>query len=266
MEAELLSDISSVETSSRLIAKQLCPNHRSSATPNLSNVVLFADRLYWTKDFMYNFVLPSGADIGPCTHKRCHDFPFTFEQKLTRNDTRTLINKKGTKCVFVKEKRVGPSELSAIAYRDGHGKVALGIASGLNQVRCKHWDFHLKKPTDRYKLLDEDGDWSSSKSTRIRKLNGDRGEVGENGLSELFLNCFDDQECRVDALTTEGSQDQAWFLARSFSFTSSTTDGVINKVLELAAKEEGLVDNTFRYKLNVILTYIGKPLIPLLTV
>ena len=260
VEAEMITDHSSVETSSRLITKQLCPNHRSSTTPNLSNLVLFADRVYWTKDFMYNFILPSGADIGPCTHKRCHDFPFTFDQKLSRNDTRTLINKKGTKCVFIKEKRVGPSDLSAIAYRDGHGKVALGISSGLNQIRDKHWDFHLKKPKDRYKLLDEDGDWSTSKSTWIRNLIDPK----TNRLSSLFLDLFDEQDVRVKALTTEGSQDQAWFLARSYSFTSSTTDAVLNKLLDLAEKGIDLGDNSFKSHLNVILLFIGKPLIPII--
>ena len=154
---------------------------------------------------------------------------------------------------------MGINELTAIAYRDGHGKVALGISSGKNQVRSNHWDFHLKCPLDRHEILDQDSNWSSSMSTWIRNLDGDE-------LSLLFLELFVDHDIRVKALTTEGSKDQAWFLARSFSSTSSTTDGVINKVLELAVKQEGLVDNAFRSNLNVILTYIGKPLLPLLIV
>jgi len=259
VEAELITDVSSLDTSSRLITKQLCPNHRYNSIPNLSNVVLFADRLYWTKDFLYNFILPSGADIGPCTHKRCHDFPFTFEQKLTRNDTRTLLTKKGTKCVFIMERQVGMNELSAIAYRDGHGKIALGIASGLCRITCKHWDFHLKFPADRYRLLEDDGDWINSKDTWIRNLTD-----ASSSLSLLFLDLFDDQECRVDPLTTGGSEDQAWFLARSFSFTSSTTDAVIYKVVDLATKGEDLGDNMFIFNLNIIMKYIGKPFIPLL--
>lgn len=254
VDAELVTDQNSFEASSRLIRRQLCPNHRSNQIPDLTNVTIFADRLYWSKEFLYNFVLPSGADVGPSTHKRSHHYPFTFDQKLTRNDTRMLINKKGPKCVFVKEQRVGQYTLSAIAYRDGHGKVVLGISSGLSQFRYKQWEFHLKSPADRYKILDDDGDWCYSKKTWIRNL------IKGDGFSDLFLRLFDEL-CRVEAVTTEGSEDQAWFLARSFSFTSSTADKVINKVLDLVAKGEVLREINFVTHLNKVLVYLSKPLI-----
>ena len=54
---------------------------------------------------------------------------------------------------MMKYKMVQSSTLSAVAYRDGHGKVALGISSA---YPMKHWDLHLKYPSDRYKMLNED--------------------------------------------------------------------------------------------------------------
>ena len=202
---------------------------------------------------MYNFVLPSNADVGPSTHKRCHQFPFTFDQKLTRNDTRTLIEKKGSKCVFIKEQRFGNHKLSAIAYRDGHGKIVLGISSGRSQSLSKHWEFHLKSPADRYKLLNIEGDWSYSTKTWIRNLIKDRD------ISETFLNLLH-ETCNVEAVTTEGSEDQAWFLARSFSFTSSTTDSIISVVVDVVGKGE-TVEASFITNLNQILLYLQKPTI-----
>ena len=255
IEAELVTDANSYDTSSRLITRQLAPSHRSNQVPNLSNHTFFADRLYWSKQFLYNFVLPSGAEIGPSTHKRCHHFPFTMDQTLTRNDTRTLVSKKGLKCLLLKEQRVGSQTLSAVAYRDGHGKVVLGIASGNNQHRSKLWDFHLKSPADRYKLLDEEGDWSLSLSTWIHNIDKNAG------LSAIFMEFFH-QTCRVEALTTGGSEDQAWFLARAFSFTSSTIDKIIHIVHDILKRETavgiGIVDS-----LNVILNYLSMSTIQL---
>ena len=253
IEAELVSDANSMETSSRLITQQLAPGHRSKGIPNLSNVTIFADRLYWTKKFLYEFVVPSGADIGPSTHKKDHSFPFTFDQKLTRNDTRELIPTKGGKCIRMKQRRVGPHTVNAIAYRDGYGKVVMGVSSASDLYQVKHWDFHLKSPSDRYKLLDEHSLWSTTLHNWIRNL------VDNASLSDTFLQLFL-RTSHVEAITTSGSEDQAWFVARSFSFTSSTTDRIINvahdeiRKVGVTSEHYDLVDN-----LNVVLKYVGKP-------
>ena len=251
IEAEMVSDQNSNDASSRLLTRQLCPNHRSNQIPNLINVTIFADRLYWTKEFLFNYILPSNADVGPSTHKRSHNYPFTFDQKLTRNDTRTLISKRGSKCIYLKERRTENHTLSAVAYRDGYGKVALGISSGNNQFRSKHWDFHLSSPADRYKILDNESDWYHSSATWIRNIKFDEK------LSQTFLIVLH-QTCNVEAVTTEGSEDQSWFLARSFSFTSSTTDKVINIVLDVAAKGGIVGDTLFVNSLNKVLVYQNK--------
>jgi hypothetical protein len=256
LEAEHISDSGSFDTVSRLLTQQLAPGHRSSTRiPNLTRHVIYADRLYWEKKFLYNYVLPSGADVGPSTHKRVHDFPFTYEQKLTRNDTRELIEKKGAKCIKLKKRQAGPHFLAAIAYRDGYGKVALGISSGASRVLSKHWDFHLMDPKDRYRVLDDSGDWSTKPETWIRCLTRDAG------LSEIFLSLLRDT-AHVQPMTTSGSEDQAWFVARAFSFTSSTTDKVIHAAADYAYSCQ---DDVFIEYLNKILMYLHKPLIPLFT-
>ena len=141
--------------------------------------------------------------------------------------------------------------MSAVAYRDGYGKVALGISSGNNQFRSKHWDFHLTSPSDRYKILDDESDWYHSSATWIRNIKFDEQ------LSDTFLIVLH-QTCNVEPVTTEGSEDQSWFLARSFSFTSSTTDKVINIVLDVAAERGILADQYFLESLNKVLVYLNK--------
>jgi len=255
LEAELVSDSSSFDTSTRLVTQQLAPSHRSRVqVPNLTNIVFFADRAYWVRRFMYEFILPSGAEIGPSTHKKDPQFPFTFEQKLYPNDTRELLSTKGSKCLKIKRRQVGPHTLNAVAYRDGYGKIVLGISSSPDLYSIKHWDLHLSNPSDRYKLLDESSDWSNSLRTWIRNLEGG------NDISETFINLFYDTS-QVKALTTEGSEDQAWFLARAFSLTSSTSDKVILRVEEVV-RAHGTTNADLVDSLNVILDFIGKAPLP----
>lgn len=92
IEGELYGENSS-DTAQRILQTQLAPGHRLLSTvPNLSSFTIFADRLYWTNQFLHGYVIPSGASIDPSTHKRVADFPYTFEQKLHPKDKRTLIH------------------------------------------------------------------------------------------------------------------------------------------------------------------------------
>jgi len=251
LEPELVTDNNSSDTSMRLMTRQLAPSHRSQSVPNLSNIIIYADRLYWTKSFLYGYIITSGADIGPCTHKRTHHFPFTYDQKLTRNDDRILIPKKGSKSIMLKQQKVGPHGLVALAYRDGYGKVAMGLASS-SQAPTKHWDFHLSKPVDRYSLLDDENTWSRSLATWIKNIDE------KKNISDDFISLFS-STCRVQGMTTGGSDDQAWFVARAFSFTSSTTDKVVNAVCDLAQRDPTAVDHELINSLNTILDYLTKP-------
>jgi hypothetical protein len=129
----------------------------------------------------------------------------------------SLLRRKELNAFKLKMRQAGPHFLAAIAYRDGYGKVALGISSGTSRVLSKHWDFHLMDPKDRYRVLDVSGDWSTKPETWIRCLTRDAG------LSELFLSLLRDT-AHVQPMITSGSEDQAWFVAHAFSFTSSTTE------------------------------------------
>jgi hypothetical protein len=256
IEAELVSDSSSTDAANRLISGQLAPayNYVPGKFPNLSNSVIYADRLYWTKNFLDDFIVHTGAEIGPSTHKREHSFPFTYDQKLTKNDTRQLIPKKGGRCLKIKERRNGAQKLVAIAYRDGRGNVPLGIASGAHGIRKKHWDIHFYNPKDRYKLLDMESGWHTSPKTWISPIKVQRMDVSEEFIRLL------ETTSNVKAMTTEGSNDQAWFLARAFSFSSSIIDKLVTasrKVLEKCDRNT-FFDDLLVTSLNSILTYCGK--------
>jgi len=97
--------------------------------------------------------------------------------------------------------------------------------------------------------LDEDSGWSHRLDTWIRNIDG--GDISETFGDLLY------STSQVKAVTTEGSEDSAWFLARAFSFTSSTTDKIVC-VAEEVLRRNGDHDNEFVSNLNIILDYLGK--------
>ena len=77
-------------------------------------------------------------------------------------------------------------------------------------------------------------------------------------LSETFIEILK-TTTNVKAMTTGGSKDRAWFIARGFSFTSSTVDKVIHAVHEFVrCNRSSVTDNILVTTLNAILSYIGK--------
>jgi len=244
---EIISDNGSFDTSSRIILSQRAPAHRGNSLPTLNNVtIFFADRQYWTDEFM-TFILRCGITIGSSTHKRTHRFPFTFDQKLTKNDTRVLISMKGGKSTCLKHRVLHGSALTAIAYRDGHSKVVLGMSS-CSQV--KHCDIQLTSHTDREKMPDE---------TQWCRLNTWKFNLNSNdGLSDRFVDLFLDC-CAVDPVTSSGSEDHSWFIGRAFSFTSLTSDGIFFIIYDhlkygtISSAEENIGS-----LMNKLLPYLGE--------
>jgi hypothetical protein len=209
------------------LTQQLAPGHRSSRISNLSNHVIYANPFCWDEKFLYKYVLPSVAHVGPSTCKRLHEYPFSYKQNLARNDTHELIDKKGSECIKMKKWQVDPHFLTATAYHDGYGEVALGISSGAKTLLSKHWDFQLVDPKDRYRVIDDTGDWSFKVETLIHSLER------EGRLSDLFLFLL----CGtvdVKPLMTEGSDNQAWFVVHAFSFTSSMADKITHAMVDYA--------------------------------
>jgi hypothetical protein len=72
-------------------------------------------------------------------------FPFTYEQKLSQQDTQQLIDTQGFKALFTKKLAMRDKNLTGIAYRDGKG----GVTPGLTTITsARHWDLVLANPLD----------------------------------------------------------------------------------------------------------------------
>ena len=129
-------------------------------------------------------------------------FPFTYEQKLAQSDTRQLIHTQGFKALFLKKLSVRDKQLTGIAYRDGKGGVTLGLTSSTS---TRHWDLVAANPLDAKRQVK----WF---------------QAIESTEDEDYKQLFD--TLPVKALTTKQNTPE-WFLLRTFSFTSSTSDNLI---------------------------------------
>ncbi len=77
--------------------------------------------------------------------KRLPMFPFTFDQKLSPNDTRQSIDTRGFKALYMKKLTTKDKVVTGLAYRDGKGGVTLGLNT---TEQNRHWDLVLVSPID----------------------------------------------------------------------------------------------------------------------
>jgi hypothetical protein len=145
IEWERSGDDTTAAATERLIRAQLSPMSGQHDLPMLANTEFCMDRGYCLPSLLFDFLLPSGADILG-TMKRSPMFPFTYEQKLTSSDKRQLIEKKGFRNLFLKKLRARDKDITGIAYRDGKGGVTLALTT-FEQTR--HWDLVLANPLHR---------------------------------------------------------------------------------------------------------------------
>jgi hypothetical protein len=144
IEWECAGDDSTTAATERLIRSQLAPMHGDTGPPNLTNTALCMDRGYINPRLLYDFIMPSGAEImGTC--KRQPMFPFTYEQVLNPNDPPQDVPMKGQKALLLKNLKIDNKQLSAFAYRDGKGGVTLGINA---MIRCPDWDLVVVNSKD----------------------------------------------------------------------------------------------------------------------
>jgi hypothetical protein len=94
IEWERENDDSTAAATERLIRSQLFPTIGQMGPPSLPNTEFAMDRGYCLPSLLYDFFIPSGADIMG-TVKRSPMFPFTYDQKLGRSDTRQSVDTKG---------------------------------------------------------------------------------------------------------------------------------------------------------------------------
>jgi hypothetical protein len=82
LEWERCNDTTTAATK-RIIKSQLYPSSGQNEPPNLINTEFAMDRGYCLPSLLYEFLMPSGADIlGTVKHSPM--FPFTYDQKLSK--------------------------------------------------------------------------------------------------------------------------------------------------------------------------------------
>jgi hypothetical protein len=102
LDFERSGDSDSTSSSLRVIKNQIDPQHGDSPEANLTGWHICGDRGYWKNRFE-EFVLRSGMDIEAGTHKRDSTFPFTYDQKPSKNDVRRHLDTKGEKvCIMIR--------------------------------------------------------------------------------------------------------------------------------------------------------------------
>jgi hypothetical protein len=207
----------------RIIAGQLSPMSGENEPPMLMNTEFAMDRGYITPSLLYDFLIPTGADVLG-TVKRSPMFPFTFDQKLSQSDTRQLIDPAGFKTLFMKKLTIGGKDLTGLAYRDGKGGVTLGLTTC---EHTRHWDFVLVNPLDEKRQAD------GEKIPYYQKVHSSEVIDGEAVQDYTYL--FD--ALPVTPLTVKQNTPE-WFLMRIFSCTSSASDKLLAEVKQMMLHPE----------------------------
>ncbi len=243
IEWERSSDDSTSTAAERLLRAQLAPMCGGNGIPNLTNILIAMDRGYLLAGILYDFLMPSGADILG-TVKRSPMFPFTFNQTLKSGDSRQYVCEIGHKALLCKNVAVQNKNLTGVAYRDGRGNVTLGLSS---MIPGRQWDLVVANPNDakRYKMPEHDQDGSVKWFIEINKVEEDSSE----NYDWLFSNL------NVTALTLEQNTPE-WFLLRMFSITSSSSDYLLFQLKKEISTSDKLLDTTTAVALNRILTLV----------
>jgi len=201
IEWERENDDSTAAATERLIRAQLAPTSGQTGPPSLPRTEFAMDRGYCLPSLLYDFFLPSGADIMG-TVKRSPMFPFTYDQKLSRNDTWQLVDTKGFIVIFLKKLKLKEKQMTGIAYLDGKGGVTLGLTT---TESARHWDL---VPLISAQTCENSQWFASIRSEKIEHYNHHF-----NGLEVIPL--------------TFKQNTPEWFLLQTFSFTSSTLDNLL---------------------------------------
>ncbi len=128
VEWEWSNDDSTTAATERLIRSQLSPASGQNGDPMLVNTEFAMDRGYCLPLLIFNFIIPSGAEILG-TIKCCPMFPYKYDQMLATGDTRQVIHPKGFKAHFLKKLTLKNKQITGVAYRDGKGGFTLGLTA-----------------------------------------------------------------------------------------------------------------------------------------
>lgn len=108
-------------------------NHHGNA---FRNVFIHSDRGYMVPNLVFEYLLANGAQVVGTVKRLAGGWPFTFNQKIDKNDLRREIDTKGSPALFLKWCRTkvsglagGSRRLFASAFRSGTNRVATAISS-----------------------------------------------------------------------------------------------------------------------------------------
>ena len=203
----------------------------SNGETDLSNVDVGSDRAYMLPNIVFECLIQLGADFVGTIKRSAHCWPFTFNQKLSDNDQRTLIDCKGAPTLFLKFVRVGAKRVWVSAFRNGTESVATAVSS---LHRGHHWEGIALLPHELLKYRADNMSLLSSFFQRVP----DMFEL--ETAEELVLLSFILEEV-IDALTLrQGTAD--WHYMRKFSLTSSQGHGAFFAALPAYQDDERWIE------------------------
>jgi hypothetical protein len=128
IEWEHAYDDSTAAATERHIRVQLSPMSGQNNPPTLTNTEIAINRGYCLLSLLFNVLLQSGAHVlGTVEHSPM--FPFTFDQKLSPNDTWQSVETRGFKA-YMKKLSTKDKVLTGITYwRWKRGGVTLGLTT-----------------------------------------------------------------------------------------------------------------------------------------
>jgi hypothetical protein len=207
----------------RIISSQLSPMSGENEPPMLMNTEFAMDRGYITPSLLYDFLIPTGADVLG-TVKRSPMFPFTYEEKMSQSDTRQSVDPAGFKTRFMKKLTINSKEITGLAYRDGKGGVTLGLTTC---EHTRHWDLVLANPLDAKRQA------GGEKIPWYQKIHDSEEEECET--AEDYRHLF--HTLPVTPLTVKQNTPE-WFLMHIFSCTSSASDNLLAEVKKMMLNPE----------------------------
>lgn len=98
-------------------------------TTNLRNVIVHSDRGYMIPQLVFEYLMASGANVLGTVKRITNCWPYTYNQKLSVNDKRTVIDCKGAPALFLKWCKFGAKYIFASAFRNGSESVATAIST-----------------------------------------------------------------------------------------------------------------------------------------
>ncbi|GFH47201.1 hypothetical protein CTEN210_09822 [Chaetoceros tenuissimus] len=192
---------------------------------DLRSVEVQSDRGYMLPNLVFDLILRHGGNLVGTCKRIANCWPFTHNQNLADNDTRTLIETKGAPSLFLKYFSVdrGEKTIFASSFRNGSG----AVATALSTLHGNHqWEGIALKPSERISYKKDSTCFASKFLVGIDIDDG----VNKFTDDDIEISLRNDIMNRIKPFTLrQGTAD--WFWQRKFSLTSSQAHGAFLKLL-----------------------------------